>query len=471
MMQQQRDDSDKNGGLIASGLSWFDKQREKRRREHLQQEAEKQLQKIGEAQRASLREAAAAANGNKKKNNSNKNNNNTFHGTTSAAVATATNDSNDNKSSSNAVVNRNCSLVDSSSCSDSAESRSGIEFVVAHRSRSPDSAASGSSDSEHGEAATMMFPVLACSSSGGNNNNETRSSNSRLQKQQQQQQLEEQFVTHQSNLFGTSDVSKSGEGASGMLFLSDIDGICNDDEIYEDEVDDASNKNNNDDAKNNDVNDNDDDTIYPVRVTYVEGDEASPYILSQDQMNEISKHVLPETIAYCRWRRLYGLGRDGDSFDGCLRIIGTVKRTLMVVRTTKGDIFGGYADAPWHSRGASSTAKFYGSASSCLFSFSSVRNTSGFSTSSSPESSSIFVYRWTGKNRYIQVCDVSNKMLAFGGGGDKGAFGLCLQDDFQRGTTGHCDTFDNDPLCSAPGVERTFDIVDVEFWEFLTGVF
>jgi hypothetical protein len=460
MMQQQRDDSDKNGGLIASGLSWFDKQREKRRREYLQQEAEKQLQKIGEAQRASLREAAAAAKGNT-----------TFHGTTSAAVATATNDNNDNCSSSNAVVNYNRSLVDSSSCSDSAESPNDIEFVAANRSRSLDSAASGSSDSEQEEAATMMFPGLACGSSGGNNNSETRRSNSRRQKEQQQQQEEEQYATHQSNSFGTSDVSKSGEGASGMLFLSDIDGIFCDDENYEDEVDDATNQNNNDDTKNNGVNDNDDEIIYPVRVTHVEGDEASPYILSQDQMNEISKHVLPETIAYCRWRRLYGLGRDGDSFDGCLRIIGTVKRTLMVVRTTKGDVFGGYADAPWHSRGASSTAKFYGSASSCLFSFSSIRGQSGFSTSSSPESSSINVYQWTGKNRYIQVCDVSNKMLAFGGGGDKGAFGLCLQEDFQRGTTGHCDTFDNDPLCSEPDVERTFDIVDVEFWEFLTGVF
>ena len=182
-------------------------------------------------------------------------------------------------------------------------------------------------------------------------------------------------------------------------------------------------------------------------------------------MDEISKHVLPETIAYCRWRRLYGLGRDGDSFDGCLRIIGSEKRTLMVVRTTKGDIFGGYADAPWHSRQNSSTAKFYGSASSCLFSFNS--NLGKDSTSSSPPSCAIRVYRWTGKNRYIQVCDVSNKMLAFGGGGDKGAFGLCLQEDFERGTTGHCETFDNEPLCA----QGNFDVVDVEFWEFQTGVF
>ncbi len=259
------------------------------------------------------------------------------------------------------------------------------------------------------------------------------------------------------NSFGTSDVSKSGEGASGRLSLTDINAFCGnfDFETAITNSDDIEN----DTKDNNSIEEEEEEeeyTIGPVRVTKVEGDDESPYILSQEQMDEISKHVLPETIKYCRWRRLYGLGRDGDSFDGCLRIIGSEKRTLMVVRTTKGDVFGGYADAPWHSKHDSSTAKFYGSASSCLFSF-----------PPKFQGSEIVVYRWTGKNRYIQVCDVSNKMLAFGGGGDKGAFGLCLQEDFERGTTGHCETFDNEPLCS----EGNFDIVDVEFWEFQTGVF
>lgn len=357
-----------SGGLL--GFSWFDKQKEKRRREHLKLEAEKQLQKIAAAHRAARLEAAAAG------GNCN---------TTSART-----------------VNRNHSLVSSSSSS------------------------SQDADMENN-------PNLKSNTNGS--------------------RTEEDL--YKSNSFGTSDVSKSGEGAVGMLDLSDID------------VEISEQSNDREEQEENDNKDDDEDIIPPVRVTRVEGDEASPYVLSQDQMNEIAKYVLPETITYCRWRRLYGLGRDGDSFDSCLRIIGGEKRTLMVVRTTKGDVFGGYADAPWHSRKANATAHFYGSASSCLFSFSSTR--SELSTSSSPEDSPINVYRWTGKNRYIQVCDVFNKMLGFGGGGDKGSFGLCLQEDFQRGTTGHCDTFDNDPLCS--GEERTFDVVDVEFWEFLTGVF
>jgi len=389
--QQQEQDQDesissnaKEGGLLSCGMSWFDKQRDKRRRDHLKLEAVKQLQKIVEAERASRIGTGIVG---------------------------------------NTAVDRSRSLCDFDD--DNKSASCGAAAAADQEGIDPNSFSN-----------TKSNPLFRMSKS-----------------------KQAQYAKKQSGSIGTSDVSKSGEGVFGMLNMSDINDLCGDD-VEENSLEDTIHD-------DNDKDDDTTDTTPPVRVTKVEADEASPYILSEDQMNEISKYVLPESITYCRWRRLYGLGRDGDSFDGCLRIIGTKKRTLMVVRTTKGDIFGGYADAPWHSRHDSSTAKYFGSASSCLYSFSSPRTP--VSASSSPESSSINVYRWTGKNRYIQVCDVSNKMLAFGGGGDKGAFGVCLQEDFQRGTTGHCDTFDNDPLCS--NGERTFDIVDVEFWEFLTGIF
>lgn len=187
------------------------------------------------------------------------------------------------------------------------------------------------------------------------------------------------------------------------------------------------------------------------------------YLLSPEQMHQIAIHVLPKTISYCQWRRLYSLSRDGDSFDGCLRLISSVARTLMVVRTTKGAIFGGYADSPWKPMDFAN-ARFYGSALACLFS---VKDPATPIDQVKKPKSLLKVYHWSGKNRYIQLCDTSSKMLAFGGGGSDGAFGLCLQEDFQTGSTGPCDTFDNDPLCD----ESTFEVVDVEIWEFLTGLF
>eukprot|EP00934_Nitzschia_sp_Nitz4_P003810 Nitzschia sp. Nitz4//scaffold25_size161228//109528//110772//NITZ4_002444-RA/size161228-processed-gene-0.166-mRNA-1//1//CDS//3329544628//3800//frame0 len=188
--------------------------------------------------------------------------------------------------------------------------------------------------------------------------------------------------------------------------------------------------------------------------------EEPTYLLSPQQMHQIAIRVLPRTIAYCPWRRLYGLTRDGDSFDGCLRLISEAPRTLMVVRTTKGEVFGGYADSSWKSSELGNN-KFYGSASACLFSVNEPDN------HALPPKDMLNVYKWSGKNRYIQLCDVSHKMMAFGGGGLNGAFGLCVQEDFQNGSTGPCDTFDNEPLSS----DSPFEIVDVEFWEFLTGVF
>jgi hypothetical protein len=191
--------------------------------------------------------------------------------------------------------------------------------------------------------------------------------------------------------------------------------------------------------------------IPPVRVEPEDDLESNPYILSSVQMQQIAVHVLPRSIAYCRWKRLYSLARDGDDFDMCLRYIKDDSKTLLIVRTTKGDVFGGYADATWEPHGHGGT-NFFGGSTACLFKV---------------VDGNIRPYKWTGANRYVQLCDTSHKRIAFGGGGEDGAFGLCLQEDFQVGSTGHCATFDNEPLCE----DGNFYIVDLEVFGFLVGQF
>lgn len=191
--------------------------------------------------------------------------------------------------------------------------------------------------------------------------------------------------------------------------------------------------------------------IPPVRVESEDDLISNPYILSQSQMQQIAVHVLPRNIAYCRWKRQYSLARDGDDFDVCLRLIKDDNKTLLIVRTTKSDVFGGFADETWEPHGHGG-ANFFGGSTACLF-----RVIDG----------KIKDYKWTGANRYVQLCDTSHKRIAFGGGGEDGAFGLCLQEDFQVGSTGHCATFDNDPLCN----DGNFHIVDVEVFGFLVGQF
>ena len=194
-------------------------------------------------------------------------------------------------------------------------------------------------------------------------------------------------------------------------------------------------------------------------------------ILEQLQMKAlIASGGLPPSLNFCKWKRIYSLTRDGDSFDQFLRLVEGHDRTVLVVRTTRNELFGGYADTRWEGRHRRQQAHdFYGSAQACLFRFPNYNDNNHDGTM--PPSSSmgirkkkeeIIIYKWSGANRYIQLCDVVKRTVAFGGGGDEGDFGLCIEDDFRRGTTGHCSTFENEPLCD----DGYFDVMDLEVWGF-----
>jgi hypothetical protein len=198
--------------------------------------------------------------------------------------------------------------------------------------------------------------------------------------------------------------------------------------------------------------------IPQVRVVEEPEEDLNPCILSPAAMQQIAVHVLPRGIAYCRWKRLYSLARDGDSFGACLRFVQGKARTLLVVRTSRNAIFGGFADKAWE-RQSHGGAMYFGGPQACLFAVQPAEDVL--------DEDIVKYYKWTGANRYIQLCDVSNRMLAFGGGGEQGSFGLCIEKDFQRGSTGHCETFNNEPLCS----QENFEIVDMEIFGFLVGQF
>lgn len=131
-------------------------------------------------------------------------------------------------------------------------------------------------------------------------------------------------------------------------------------------------------------------------------------------------------------------------------------RTLLVIETTRNEVMAAYSNSAWENRrrgvGGSNglSAEFYGSAQACLFAI-------------DRQKDEVKAYKWTGRNRYVQICDASKKLLAFGGGGKEGEFGLCVENDFRTGSTGKCDTFGNEPLCS----EDRFEVLNVECWGFM----
>jgi len=183
-------------------------------------------------------------------------------------------------------------------------------------------------------------------------------------------------------------------------------------------------------------------------------------LLTLEQMTSLTETGLPPSIAFSKWKRLYCLQRDGDSFSGSfLKKVENHEKTLLVIQTTNHEIFGAYTNSPWEGQGNSGTVNFYGSAQACLFSIDKDR------LERDDENYGVLVYKWTGKNRYIQVCDLQHKMIALGGGGRDGEFGMCVEDDFRVGSTGPCDTFDNAPLCK----QGQFEIMNVECYGFVTG--
>jgi hypothetical protein len=198
-----------------------------------------------------------------------------------------------------------------------------------------------------------------------------------------------------------------------------------------------------------------------VRVEEEPDEQDCPFILTPHEMQQLAVRVLPRGIAYARWTRIYSLTRDGDSFDACLRKIQHHARTLMVLRTSRNALLGGFADAKWEAPSFGS-ARYYGGPEACLFHW------LGSASASQSQKPILRCYKWTGVNRYIQLCDVSRRMLAFGGGGVEGAFGLSVEQDFQYGSTGPCATFDNAPLCEDA---ENFAIIDMEIFGFLTGQF
>lgn len=218
--------------------------------------------------------------------------------------------------------------------------------------------------------------------------------------------------------------------------------------------------------------------VPPVRIEEEppETMASCPYILNAHERQQIAVHVLPAGISsYCKWKRYYSLARDGDSFENCLRNLQHIKPTLLVVRTARNAVLGGLADEAWEPHSAAG-ACFYGGSAACLFKivpFSSSHDASNGdehnsnATTAATSTTRVQYFRWTGANRYVQLCDVSNKMLAFGGGGKDGSFGLCVEQDFQVGSTGPCATFDNEPLCD----QENFDICDMEIYGFLQGQF
>lgn len=192
--------------------------------------------------------------------------------------------------------------------------------------------------------------------------------------------------------------------------------------------------------------------VHLLEISTADDYSKRPTIVNEKERQQIAEQVLPRTLADHYWRRMYSLARDGDTFEACMRALEDERRTLIVIKTTKSEVLGGYADVAWKSKGAGIVRKDEGGSGSCVFRFA--------------EEEKIRVFKWTGANRYTQLVDADRRRLAMGAGDfESNCYAWSVERNFMIGTTGRCPTFGNEPLCS----QQRYDILDLEVYGFSVG--
>ncbi|KAJ7153463.1 TLD-domain-containing protein [Mycena crocata] len=156
-----------------------------------------------------------------------------------------------------------------------------------------------------------------------------------------------------------------------------------------------------------------------------------------------------------QWTLFYSLDQHGISLNTLYSRCGPppssrtphAKGALMVIQDAGGALFG-----VWVADGLKRSTRggYYGGGESFLWRY-------------LPSSAKFDVYKWTGKNEYVALCE--DGFISFGGG--DGHYGLYLDDTLFDGSSARCPTFENEPLCS--GAIRkdgnvNFECVGLEVW-------
>jgi hypothetical protein len=197
-----------------------------------------------------------------------------------------------------------------------------------------------------------------------------------------------------------------------------------------------------------------DHEIYPVQIEAPEDPTElsfAPSILDNETFQQIVDEALPSNLRMYKWKRIFSIAKDGDLLFTMLERCSSFKNTLVVLKTTKGNILGGFASEKWKAQDGYDKRSYFGTGVCFLF--------SDYPKNPNPRKELSF-HRWSGVNDYCQICDPDSGKIAMGGG--EGDFGLIIEDSFLRGSSGHCATFNNPSL--VPGIDESFDILEFEVY-------
>jgi len=183
-------------------------------------------------------------------------------------------------------------------------------------------------------------------------------------------------------------------------------------------------------------------------------------LLSKNQMMSLWDE-LPERVSSIKPTLAYSSNEHGVSLTTFYNRVDKYEPTILVIRTTKKEVFGAYCSTSWAQRNQKDDKglrmRYFGTGESFLFKFA--------------DGSSVTKYEWVKKddssddesddNDRAKELFMSgdNTMITVGGGGGTA---LYLDENLRFGQTERCETFENDPLCS----ERDFSINIIEVFGF-----
>ena len=158
--------------------------------------------------------------------------------------------------------------------------------------------------------------------------------------------------------------------------------------------------------------------------------------------------LLPLTQQVGDWVLIYSVKQHGSSLDTMLRNCRNQGPSVVVVRDTCGNTFGGYVSTLWPSE---PTGSWAGNGQCFLWAVD--------SQGAEPE---VVKFSWT--RRSSQFLWTSRDAIGLGGGG--GTYGLWLDKSFASGTTGTCETFGNPALCEVAKAETQsrYSVANLEVW-------
>ncbi|TKA53032.1 hypothetical protein B0A53_03911 [Rhodotorula sp. CCFEE 5036] len=185
-----------------------------------------------------------------------------------------------------------------------------------------------------------------------------------------------------------------------------------------------------------------DPTAQPVRLTGIRPGVVRA--LDEDIAEGIRPFLPPRLRLSSKWTLLYSLDQHGISIHTLFANLDRGLRDrdggfVLVVKTEKGEVFGAYCNEALKDASAvRGPAQRWAGDGSCF-----LWKSTPFSPHDFRIGSSVRAFKPTFRNTYYQ--HASTEFLAFGGGED-GVFGLWIDGVFERGWTGRCETYANEPL-------------------------